>query len=256
MSTYARRGRPPIDAVAMFWERTDRAADCWRYLGACEKRSGRGKVSWRGSVTSAALVAWEIVHGAKPPRPIRNTCGHSWCCNPDHWRLAGKPERVAIPYVERWWPRFRARTIEVVNVSRLGACWEWQGSRDPKGYGRVSYMGRSQYAHIAAYVTAIGPIPDGLELDHLCRVTCCCNPAHLEAVTHRENCARSPIHPFFNAEVRASALAARRPATHCRRGHELAGTNLKVNSNGKRRCRACQRLNYLAALARQGRIAS
>lgn len=69
-------------------------------------------------------------------------------------------------------------------------CWVWIGSKWPSGYGQVWFKGRQRPAHVALYEHAHGAIPDGMELDHLCRNKACCNPAHIEPVTHRENMLR------------------------------------------------------------------
>lgn len=85
----------------------------------------------------------------------------------------------------RFWPK----------VDRSGgpdACWPWLGRRDKLGYGGI-HLGGYGKAHRIAYRSVHGEIPPGLEIDHLCRNPSCVNPAHLEAVTHRENLRRSPI---------------------------------------------------------------
>lgn len=105
-------------------------------------------------------------------------------------------------------------------------CWLWRGSRDTLGYGRftVSVARRSQFAHRVAYELLVGEIPNGLELDHLCRTPACVNPSHLEAVSHRENLMRSDS---------ISAVNARK--THCPRGHAYD----RVRPDGSRRCSTC-----------------
>lgn len=66
-------------------------------------------------------------------------------------------------------------------------CWLWTGAVDFSGYGTAFYKRKQTRAHRASYEIHFGPIPNGLTIDHLCRVKCCVNPAHLEAVTLREN---------------------------------------------------------------------
>lgn len=103
-------------------------------------------------------------------------------------------------------------------------CWEWQLSRDRHGYGHTSRNNVVMLAHRALYEEKVGPIPEGLEIDHLCRNPSCVNPEHLEPVTHAENVRRSW------------------PATkaHCVNGHEYTPENTYWRSgSGSRDCRAC-----------------
>lgn len=97
------------------------------------------------------------------------------------------------------------------------------------GYGRV-YLDRhrSRPAHVVAWESAYGGVPDGKVLDHLCRNKACCNVLHLEPVTHRENTLRG---------IGPSASNARK--THCPKGHSLSGVNAKIDRLGKRTCRTC-----------------
>lgn len=88
--------------------------------------------------------------------------------------------------------QFNAETKRLAQRIRLNSwenedgCWLWKRSTT-KGYGRISVLGRPRGVHRVSYEVFVGPIPDGLEIDHLCRRRSCCNPAHLEPVTHREN---------------------------------------------------------------------
>ena len=111
----------------------------------------------------------------------------------------------------------------------MSGCWIWTASLSDKGYGRFQDSG---LAHRKAYLYFRGPIPDGYDLDHLCRVRCCVNPWHLESVTRRENLRRGMGFP---------AIYSRR--TNCPRGHPYLGSNcIEEMDRGyiHRRCRICK----------------
>lgn len=137
-----------------------------------------------------------------------------------------------IPRTQRLDPlaRFDAKWDEDDN-----GCWIWSGSLNHKGYG--SFMGeggrggRVVLAHRWSHETFIGPIPEGFQVDHLCRVRACVNPAHLESVTPRTNTLRSDS---------VSAINARK--THCKKGHEFTEDNLFPSTRVERVCLTC----YLA----------
>lgn len=114
-------------------------------------------------------------------------------------------------------------------------CWLWTASKDRGGYGRVRIAGRLLKAHRAAYEQLIGPIPEGMTIDHLCRVRACVNPHHVEVVTRGENVLRG--NGFSGTHARM---------THCVRGHPLSGDNLYVTKQGQRHCRTCHCLRQRA----------
>jgi hypothetical protein len=129
--------------------------------------------------------------------------------------------------MRKWAPaieRFDAN----VHVEPNTGCWLWGGSLNTGGYGAICVNGAKMVAHRFAYERWRGPVPPGLELDHLCRQRCCVNPEHLEPVTHRENVRRGTAGDQHLAK------------THCPKGHPYSGNNLAIANTGQRRCRACQ----------------
>ena len=120
-------------------------------------------------------------------------------------------------------------------------CWLWAGPTiNGDGYARFWNGARHVMAHRAAFELAHGPIPEGMEIDHTCSVRNCVNPAHLEPVTHRENCLRTRARGRGSKFIPPLAFvhAAR---THCPAGHPYAGDNLYRSPRGGRFCVACRR---------------
>jgi hypothetical protein len=109
-------------------------------------------------------------------------------------------------------------------------CWRWTGHLGRLGYGRFRVGTRTRPPHQVAYEMGVGPIPPGLELDHLCRNRSCVNPAHLEPVTRQENILRG-----------TSPAALHALKTHCPQGHEFTEDNLVAwhLRRGSRICRTC-----------------
>lgn len=124
------------------------------------------------------------------------------------------------------------RKIEVAHVEGLtveGPCWLWRGAHNkPHGYGRVCVQYRTLYLHRVVYELLVGPIPEGLQLDHLCRQPACCAPYHLEPVTPLVNTRRGTDH---NASK-----------THCPNRHEFTPENTYMTPGAKPRrvCRTCR----------------
>ena len=117
------------------------------------------------------------------------------------------------PLDVRWWQK----------VIPTDGCWHWTGALR-RGYGAIKVGDVMREAHRVGYELLRGPIPEGLQIDHLCRNPGCVNPDHMEPVTARENTLRG---------VSPSAKAAKK--THCKNGHLLPD-----NPSGERRCRICK----------------
>lgn len=130
---------------------------------------------------------------------------------------------------ERFWAK----------VERSDDCWLWRGGISSSGYGHLVRNGVNYMAHRYAYEQVVGPIPEGLVLDHLCRVPPCVNPAHLEPVTNAENLRRG-------VNVGAVAQALQRAKTHCPQGHAYDDANTYVRP-GPRACRECRKCHTEAA---------
>jgi len=130
-------------------------------------------------------------------------------------------------------------------VNRTDTCWLWIAYRDELGYGKVRWAGRIQVAHRVAYELVVGPILEGLTLDHLCRNRGCVNPAHLEPVSLGENILRGNTFQAVNAAK-----------TSCPQGHPYDSENTywhKATSrypSGRRECRICRAASRRAARIR------
>lgn len=132
-----------------------------------------------------------------------------------------------MPVSTRFWQK----------VVKTESCWLWAATRTRAGYGHIKGdHGKLVLAHRLSYEWAFGPIPEGLEIDHLCRVTSCVNPAHLEAVTPLENMRRR-----------------RNAKTHCPQGHEYTAENSLTDWRGYRLCRICR--NKVSAAGKRRRRA-
>lgn len=168
-----------------------------------------------------------------PREPAPTTCRREGCdkppvkcgyCTPSHYATARRSgEYVARTEVERFWQKVDVEPAQ---------CWTYTGTLIT-GYGQFclsssrAHMKRMP-AHRYAWELLVGPIPEGLQLDHLCKNRACVNPDHLEVVDARTNILRSAA---------ASALNARK--THCKHGHR----DWHVLPSGERGCRECWRIS-------------
>jgi hypothetical protein len=142
------------------------------------------------------------------------------------WKRTGRFEPPKV--TERFWTKVDKDGPLSGFRSDLGPCWIWTASTfGEEGYGAFAIAGETVGAHVYAYVTEVGIVPDGLELDHLCHVRSCVRPSHLEPVTPEENMRRQ-IHKGTKK-------------TRCIRGHEFTPENTYVTKRGHRRCQTCHR---------------
>uniref|UniRef100_UPI00351F6BF2 HNH endonuclease signature motif containing protein n=1 Tax=Mycolicibacterium fortuitum TaxID=1766 RepID=UPI00351F6BF2 len=182
------------------------------------------KVKW---ICVCACGNTTSVDGTKLRNGRTKTCGHT--------QGLGSKRRADID-----------RFLEKIQPAESG-CIEWTGGLNGAGYGQF-YVGRTSldetgksYAHRWSYQHYVGPIPEGMHLDHLCRNRKCVNPEHLEPVTLRENVLRGEGPSANHAKK-----------THCPQGHSYSGGNLYVHPvNGQRYCRECGRLRALAKRKRE-----
>jgi hypothetical protein len=123
----------------------------------------------------------------------------------DDGRRGKVPDLKQHPHDEdlnHWWGKEHRRVLGRQDIDKFRrftkrnrdtGCWVWTASEDGNGYGCYGFQGRLVKAHIAAYLMYVGPVPCGLELDHVCRRKLCVNPAHLDPVTHLENMRRAAL---------------------------------------------------------------
>lgn len=150
--------------------------------------------------------------------------------------LGRDTETMEVPMRSKYHQRFLSEEERFFSwVEQTTTCWLWIGSLDEDGYGRFR-RGQPDFkttsAHRYSYEMAYGPIPTGLQIDHLCRTRNCVWPDHLEAVTCSVNLHRSPI----------TAATLRGQQTHCRNGHAFTERTIIRDKNGHRHCRLCVNL--------------
>ena len=137
------------------------------------------------------------------------------------------PILFSAPSMTRFWSK--------VDRKEGLSCWNWIGPTNASGYGRFHAEGRSVMAHRVTVWLSGRSIPNGMEVDHICRNRSCVNPEHLRVVTHREN--------LLAGETITARAAA---TTNCPKGHLLVGGNLLISKDGRRKCRECDRIRVAA----------
>ena len=146
---------------------------CWIWTGA-RCRNGYGSIWASGKTRYTHRLAYEIYVGPVPQGLwVLHTCGERACCNPKH--LFASRTRVSL----------EERLLRKVE-KQPGGCWIWQGETN-QGYGQINLSGRRRTVHRVAYEVWIEPIPEGLQVQHLCGNRGCCNPDHLATGTAQES---------------------------------------------------------------------
>lgn len=133
---------------------------------------------------------------------------------------------------------FRERLLSRLEIDPETGCLNWTGPVNSNGYGWINRDGHIIGVYRAMYEMFAGPVPDGMELDHLCRNTRCASVDHLEPVTHRENILRA-----------TGPVAERAKQNQCIRGHEFDLFNTYWRPNGTRACKSCRPLRLAARRA-------
>lgn len=154
--------------------------------------------------------------------------------------MRSAPFKERIPIAWRFWSK----------VEFTDSCWNWLACRNQDGYGAFGIGSRADGtrriigAHRWAYEFAIGPIPDGMEIDHICHTRYCVRPDHLQVVT-----------PVMNKKLAEFDHLGQwqKSKTHCPSGHPYDEANTHIGTKGERKCRTCNRLRAIKWRANQRR---
>lgn len=186
---------------------TNKIGDCWVWEGAY-RSNGSPVLYWRGKCINIQRLMYEGFHEYYRGRKIiHTTCSVGSCVNPFHLYLTPhNSERTVVcdPFEILDVADIKNQLLDKTRKSKeefygSTACWEWQGGIAGAGYGVISFSAKckkglspkvkQQYAHRISYLLYVGEIEQGKEINHICNNKKCINPAHLEAITHQENCA-------------------------------------------------------------------
>jgi len=219
---------------------------CWEWVGSLNS-NGYGQFSFLNKTYKSHRMSYMLYKGYIPnDKVIDHLCGNRLCCNPEHLeattikennirgnggssnfgsnRLKGK--RLSI--IDRFYSKLSGNPVT--------QCWEFNGNPDADGYGYIRYRNFTYRIHRFSYLLFQGEIPKNHVVDHLCKNRKCCNPEHLEAVSHKENMVRGDTGRNNHQTLK----------THCPKGHEYTDSNTYINPKGSRECRICKSINRKA----------
>lgn len=209
---------PRISALERFKQKykVNEETGCWEWTAQYWHGSGVFTLH-RKKVRLAHVFAYETYGGMlKEGHKIIHTCNNSRCVNPEHLEQVSTKDLIMR--------RFQS-SYEINSVT---GCWEWLNYLGSDGYGQFSDKYKTLVAHRFSYERLVGPIPEGLTLDHLCKNKKCVNPEHLEPVTRYVNTIRGKG---------SSSL-------YCSKGHPMFGEYLWFNKHdNRRRCLECIRIS-------------
>lgn len=169
----------------MFWDRVEESGDgCWNWKGA-HLSTGYPFVEWKGSRTTAARVAYELINGEIPNGGfVKANCNNRNCINPEHLYVAPgnlktNPEVLIRNAKIRFW--------RCVQKADGDACWVWTGPKLNSGYGVMRVNHKAMGAHRYSYELNVGPLEPNKVICHKCDNPICVRPDHLFQGTHRDN---------------------------------------------------------------------
>lgn len=177
---------------ARFWAKVNKTDSCWIWTGAMSG-AGQGIIRINNTGVSARQISWILTNGRSSDTKLTVVCGNPACVNPLHLHPITSSEIGA----SRGAMTTEEKILAMSSPEPMSGCWIWLGTIGKGGYGKITIgkradgSRRNTVAHLAAFELYKGKLPEGMEIDHKCRVTCCVNPDHLEAVTHVENMHRS-----------------------------------------------------------------
>lgn len=234
--------RPPT-AKERFWAKVNKTSTCW--LWEAGKSGGRGTFNLNGNATPAHRLAYQWSTGDVPEGDhLERTCDEPSCVNPGHFRptntrlkqqerymhqgrehcseagcgLIVKARKLCRGHYEEWREGDRSPSVGRTSaearfwgyVDKSGDCWAWTSNVGRSGYGYFKLDGRNVLAHRIAYTWSNGPIPEGMQIDHLCFNRACVNAEHLRLATAKQN---------------AESLSVVRAASGVRGVYQIVGTS-------------------------------